>query len=121
MRTFLGTIGKKAYTLQRERRNQVEPRCAEQWHLRDDEGWNYRGRCSPRRLRRRQGVFNLDYDFPFVFFAFIGCCCLGFSDFSDFLVFPDILEFPEFPDITDITGYLVIPALAKICFRRAFS
>ena len=39
-------------------------------------------------------------------------CCLGFSDFP---VFPDI------PDITDITGYLVIPALAKICFRRAFS
>ena len=23
--------------LQRERRNQVEPRCAERWHLRDDE------------------------------------------------------------------------------------
>ena len=24
-------------SLQRERRNQVEPRCAERWHLRDDE------------------------------------------------------------------------------------
>ena len=23
--------------MQRERRNQVEPRCAERWHLRDDE------------------------------------------------------------------------------------
>ena len=24
-------------SLQRERRSQVEPRCAERWHLRDDE------------------------------------------------------------------------------------
>ena len=28
---------KKFLTLQRERRSQVEPRCAERWHLRDDE------------------------------------------------------------------------------------
>ena len=28
---------KKCLSLQRERRNQVEPRCAERWHLRDDE------------------------------------------------------------------------------------
>ena len=27
----------KFLSLQRERRNQVEPRCAERWHLRDDE------------------------------------------------------------------------------------
>ena len=29
--------GKKFLSLQCERRNQVEPRCAERWHLRDDE------------------------------------------------------------------------------------
>ena len=28
---------KKFLSLQRERRNQVEPRCAERWHLCDDE------------------------------------------------------------------------------------
>ncbi len=28
---------KKCLSLHRERRNQVEPRCAERWHLRDDE------------------------------------------------------------------------------------
>jgi hypothetical protein len=28
---------KKYLPLQRERRSQVEPRCAERWHLRDDE------------------------------------------------------------------------------------
>ncbi len=27
----------KVVYLQRERRSQVEPRCAERWHLRDDE------------------------------------------------------------------------------------
>ena len=28
---------KNVLSLQRERRSQVEPRCAERWHLRDDE------------------------------------------------------------------------------------
>ena len=30
-------IREKCLSLQRERRNQVEPRCAERWHLRGDE------------------------------------------------------------------------------------
>ncbi len=30
-------IKEKCLYLQRERRSQVEPRCAERWHLRDDE------------------------------------------------------------------------------------
>ena len=33
----LGRFIEKCLYLQRERRNQVEPRCAERWHLRDDE------------------------------------------------------------------------------------
>ena len=34
---IIWNIGKICLFLQRERRNQVEPRCEERWHLRDDE------------------------------------------------------------------------------------
>ena len=65
--------------MQRERRSQVEPRCAERWHLRDDEQFDLAAWfLSPIwRLHHFDGAvvsyFNIAFPIEFLFVCTSGC------------------------------------------------